>query len=89
MTLMRMSHHSLHCVIRAAAIAVQDPGFQLLQFFNMFPAQVLSRVHTYEYSRESSICTTSARFGYGEALLRCKVEVPLLKTYTRRSYKNG
>jgi len=46
MTLMKMSHHSLHCVIRTAAIAVQDSGFQLLQFLNMFPAQVLSRVHT-------------------------------------------
>jgi len=43
MQLMKMSHHSLHCVIRTAAIAVQDSGFQLLQFLNMFPAQVQNR----------------------------------------------
>jgi dynein heavy chain, axonemal len=42
MSLMKMAHHSLHCVIRTAAMAIQETGFQLLEFLNMFPAQVMS-----------------------------------------------
>ena len=41
MALLRMAHSSLHGVIRTAAMALQDTGgFQLLEFLNMFPAQV-------------------------------------------------
>ena len=41
MALLRMAHSSLHGVIRTAAMALQDSvGFQLLEFLNMFPAQV-------------------------------------------------
>ena len=40
MMLMKAAHHSLHAVIRTAAMAVQDSGFQLLEFLSMFPAQV-------------------------------------------------
>ena len=40
MSLMKMAHHSLHVVIRTAAMAIQDSNFQLLEFLNMFPAQV-------------------------------------------------
>ena len=40
MSLMKMAHHSMHCVIRTAAMAIQDSSFQLLEFLNMFPAQV-------------------------------------------------
>lgn len=40
MSLMKMAHYSLHCVIRTAAVAIQESGFQLLEFLNMFPAQV-------------------------------------------------
>ena len=41
MALLRMAHNSLHGVIRTAAMALTDSaGFQLLEFLNMFPAQV-------------------------------------------------
>ena len=40
MSLMKMAHFSLHCVIRTAAMAIQDTNFQLLEFLNMFPAQI-------------------------------------------------
>ncbi len=42
MSLMKMAHGSLHAVIRTAAMAIQDSGFQLLEFLNMFPAQVFN-----------------------------------------------
>ena len=40
MSLMLMAQKSLHGVIRTAAMAIQDQNFQLLEFLNMFPAQV-------------------------------------------------
>lgn len=42
MQLMKTAHYSLHCVIRTAAMHIQDPAFQLLEFLNLFPAQVTS-----------------------------------------------
>lgn len=40
MALMVQSQKSLHSVIRAAAMAIQDTSFQLLEFLDTFPAQV-------------------------------------------------
>ena len=40
MQLMKQAHYSLHCVIRTASIHIQDPAFQILEFLNIFPAQV-------------------------------------------------
>ena len=40
MSLLKMAHASLHGVIRTAAMAISDSAFQLLEFLNMFPAQV-------------------------------------------------
>ena len=40
MSLMRMAHSSMHSVIRTAATAINDTNFQLLEFLDVFPAQV-------------------------------------------------
>ena len=31
---------SLHVVIRDAAVAIKDPAFEMMNFFNTFPSQV-------------------------------------------------
>ncbi|XP_064627182.1 dynein axonemal heavy chain 5-like isoform X2 [Lineus longissimus] len=38
--LLRISRKSIHGVIRTASIAITDPSFKLIEFENMFPAQV-------------------------------------------------
>lgn len=35
-----MSKKSIHGIIRSAAISISDPGFKLIEFENMFPAQI-------------------------------------------------
>ena len=40
MSLMKMAHYSLHVVIRTAAIAIGDSGFDIMEFLDMFAAQV-------------------------------------------------
>lgn len=44
MSLMQMAQKSLHGVIRTAAMAIQDSSFQLLEFLDMFPAQVHCKI---------------------------------------------
>lgn len=38
--LLQMQQRSLHGIIRAAFYQISDPGYQLLNFLNQFPAQV-------------------------------------------------
>ena len=38
--LLKESQKSLHMVIRQAAATIQEPGFQLIEFLDSFPAQV-------------------------------------------------
>lgn len=40
--LLRMTRTSVHGIIREAAITITDPQFKLLEFENMFPAQVFA-----------------------------------------------
>ena len=44
-TLLQMSRKSVHGVIRTAHTAVQDQGFNLLEFLSTFPAQVFRVTH--------------------------------------------
>lgn len=38
--LLKESQRSLHLVIRQAALAIQDSGFEFIKFLDSFPAQV-------------------------------------------------
>jgi hypothetical protein len=38
--LLRVGRASIHTVIRSAAVAIQDQGFNLLEFENTFPSQI-------------------------------------------------
>lgn len=46
MSLMKMAQKSLHSVIRTAWMAVSDSNFNLLEFLDMFQAQVSARLHS-------------------------------------------
>ncbi|GAB1603059.1 dynein axonemal heavy chain 5 [Argonauta hians] len=52
--LLRVSRRSLHGVIRTAAMAITDPTFKLLEFENMFPAQMI-------WTASSELALTKAR----------------------------
>ena len=39
-TLLNAALSSLHVVIKNASVAISDPNFELINFFNSFPAQV-------------------------------------------------
>ena len=62
MSLMLMAQKSLHGVVRTAAIAIQDPNFQLLEFLNMFPAQVGVLGLQFIWTRDSTDALTAAKY---------------------------
>ena len=49
-SLLKMSLHSVHCVIKQASVTVEDPNFDLIDFFNSFPAQASHIVHYYFFT---------------------------------------
>ena len=44
--LLDMSLRSVHCVIKNALVAIEDPNFELLDFLNTYPAQVTNCLRT-------------------------------------------
>ena len=53
--LLEQAQWSLHVVIRDASVSIQDPTFDMMNFFNSFPAQVSDSILSFVSTTENLI----------------------------------
>ena len=53
--LLEQAQWSLHVVIRDASLSIQDPTFDMMNFFNSFPAQVSDSILRFVITSENLI----------------------------------
>ena len=53
--LLEQAQWSLHVVIRDASVSIQDPTFDMMNFFNSFPAQVSDSILSFVITSENLI----------------------------------
>ena len=80
MELLNGTRNTVHSVLRNASVAINDPAFKLLEFENMFPAQVRSTYATLELRPVTSTCVAARRDSNLNYAARTKTPDPLITT---------
>ena len=76
MELLNGTRNTVHSVLRNASVAINDPAFKLLEFENMFPAQVRSTYAILELRPVTSTCVTARSDSKNYAAAAARTETP-------------
>ncbi|KAK7114140.1 hypothetical protein V1264_000252 [Littorina saxatilis] len=86
--LMTQAQWSLHCVVRAAAMTIQDAAFRLLEFLESYPAQVGLLGLQMIWTRDSTDALTNAKFDRKVMVSTNQSFLELLNTLIAQTTRN-